>query len=87
MSADEQAARARMAFESFLPGGFAYPYRQRLGPFFWFSVRSRSIAGDGGVNDRSREDSFGLVSADWATTFPAFDAVRVALARPAGSDP
>jgi len=87
MSADEQARRAQLAYESFLPGGFAYPYRARLGPFFWFSVRNRSVDGPGGAADRSREDSFGLVTADWSQRFPAFDAVQAALARPAANDP
>ena len=87
MSADEQAWRAELAYESFLPGGFAYPYRARLGPFFWFSLRNRSIEGAGSPADRSREDSFGLVTADWSVRFPAFTAIQAALARPAANDP
>jgi hypothetical protein len=87
MSADEQAQRAALAYESFLPGGFAYQYRDRLGPFFWFSVRDRAIAGDGGVGDLSREDSFGLVTNDWSVRFPAFDAVQGTLAKAIGRDP
>jgi polysaccharide biosynthesis protein PslG len=87
MSADEQARRAQLAYESFLPGGFAYPYRDRLGPFFWFSLRNRSIAGGGGPSDRSREDSFGLVTADWSVRFPAFDAIQATLARPDATPP
>jgi polysaccharide biosynthesis protein PslG len=87
MSADEQAQRAQLAYESFLPGGFAYPYRARLGPFFWFSLRNRSISGGGGSADRSREDSFGLVTADWSVRFPAFEAIQATLARPAANDP
>jgi hypothetical protein len=85
VSADEQAIRARLAYESFLPGGFAYPYRDRLGPYFWFSMRDRAIAGDGGVSDRSREDSMGLVTADWSFRFPAFGAVQATLAQPVGT--
>jgi hypothetical protein len=83
MSPDEQARRAALAYDSFLPGGFAYPYRDRLGPFFWFSIRDRSIDGGGGTADDSREDSFGLVTADWSTQFPAFASIQAALAQPA----
>jgi hypothetical protein len=87
MSADEQARRAELAYESFLPGGFAYPYRERLGPFFWFSVRDRSIDGAGGTTDDTREDSFGLITADWSTRFPAFAAVQAALGLSATAGP
>lgn len=83
-SADEQANRARLAYESFLPGGFAFPYRDRLGPLLWFCVRNRAADGDGGVDDLSREDSFGLTTADFSYRFPAFDAVKSALHEPIG---
>jgi hypothetical protein len=84
VSPDEQATRARLAFEAFLPGGFAYPYRDRLGPYFWFSLRDRSVSGDGGVNDGSREDSMGVVTADFSFQFPVFNAIATTLARPVG---
>jgi hypothetical protein len=87
MTPDEQAHRAELAYESFLPGGFAYPFRDRLGPFFWFSVRDRSIDGAGGATDDAREDSFGLVTADWLTRFPAFGAVQAALGQAAADGP
>jgi hypothetical protein len=81
MSAEEQATRARTAYEAFLPGGRAHPCRDRLGPYFWFCVRDRARQGDGGVNDHTREDSFGLVTPEWTHRFPAFDAVKTALAK------
>jgi len=85
VSAEEQATRARMAFEAFLPGGFAHPYSDRLGPFFWFGVRDRTRAGDGAIGDRAREDSFGVVTADWTHRFPVFETLKTAFARYTGS--
>jgi hypothetical protein len=81
-SQTDQATKGRQAFEAFLTGGFAAPYRDRLGPFMWFCLRDRAIAGNGGTGDASREDTFGLFTNDWLVKFPAWQTVHDALAKP-----
>jgi hypothetical protein len=77
VSASEQAIRARLAYESFITGGFAAPYRARLGPYFWFTLRDR------GTDSGQRDNTFGLTSFSWVP-YPAYAAVKAALARPLG---
>jgi hypothetical protein len=81
-AATDQANKAAAAFNAFLSTGFAGPFRNRLGPYFWFCVRDRAINGNGSVSDASREDTFGLYTNDWSVRFPAWQAVHDALVRP-----
>ena len=57
VSEAEQALRAGMAFEAF--NTWAKPLRDRLGPFFWFTLRDR------GSNSSQRDNTFGLMDTAW----------------------
>jgi hypothetical protein len=63
VSEAEQALRAGMAFDAF--NGFLAPYRSRMGPYFWFTLRDR------GSNSTQRDNTFGLLDVNWGAHLAA----------------
>jgi polysaccharide biosynthesis protein PslG len=72
-----QASRAAATYNAFAAGGFAVPFKGRVGPFLWFCNHDRST-GD------AREDSFGVNNAGYTHQYQAWAAMRTAFAKAVG---
>jgi hypothetical protein len=69
-STTQQAQIADNLWRTVLPNGCLAPYKDRMGPFFWFCVHDR------GTDQTNRENAFGMKTQNFGTTYPVYNTTK-----------